>query len=291
MVRKLKRLVRRLLVLGSAIVAVWLIVFVFRITDHRLPSILAVSHRLRQSPPTSSCRASCGSAVKILQRKVCRAYTLTSDGLPGDPVNLVLSGDVGRSLTPLLPRPAGPQADRLSLKSSWRMVRRVRAELALPDSALQHTLSLRPRPGRRFPEGDRRQPAQTPSHSFLGLQPATGADRARNGKLLAEHRPAAGSCRGFLDRSRHQRHRLLAHAAHIPDHPRHRFRHQHGAGLYCCRAQQNGCHWRSYSLSAAPEAPRRTCQSLCDRWTNHGCHIDGGRLIRDRPSCQLRAVL
>jgi hypothetical protein len=41
-VRSLKRLFHRLLVLGLGILIVWLIVFVFRFTDHRLPTVLAL---------------------------------------------------------------------------------------------------------------------------------------------------------------------------------------------------------------------------------------------------------
>ena len=43
MVRLLKRLLHRLLILGLGILSVWLIVFVFRFTDRRLPSILALA--------------------------------------------------------------------------------------------------------------------------------------------------------------------------------------------------------------------------------------------------------
>ena len=41
--RLLKRLLRRLLILGLGILSVWLIVFVFRFTDRRLPSVLALA--------------------------------------------------------------------------------------------------------------------------------------------------------------------------------------------------------------------------------------------------------
>jgi hypothetical protein len=42
-VRLLKRLLRRLLILGLGIFSVWLIVFVFNITDRRLPWVLALA--------------------------------------------------------------------------------------------------------------------------------------------------------------------------------------------------------------------------------------------------------
>ena len=41
--RLLKRLLRRVLVLGLGIFTVWLIAFVFRFTDSRLPTVLALA--------------------------------------------------------------------------------------------------------------------------------------------------------------------------------------------------------------------------------------------------------
>ena len=41
--RLLKRLLRRVMVLGLGILAVWLIVYVFRFTDRRLPTVLALA--------------------------------------------------------------------------------------------------------------------------------------------------------------------------------------------------------------------------------------------------------
>ena len=40
--RLLKRFLRRLLILGLGVVTVWLIVFVFRLVDRRVPSVLAL---------------------------------------------------------------------------------------------------------------------------------------------------------------------------------------------------------------------------------------------------------
>ena len=42
-VRLLQRLVRRVAVVGLGILTVWLIVFVFRFTDRRLPTVLALA--------------------------------------------------------------------------------------------------------------------------------------------------------------------------------------------------------------------------------------------------------
>ena len=103
--RLLIRWIRRLLVLGLGIVGVWLIVFVFRITDRRLPSILALSLAYAIAAYVILPRV-VRMALKILQRKSVPSFTLTGDGLPGDPVNLALIGEF----------------EKLGLVSSWRMV-------------------------------------------------------------------------------------------------------------------------------------------------------------------------
>jgi LssY-like putative type I secretion system component LssY len=122
MVRKLKRLIRRLLVLGLGVFAIWLIVFVvFRIADNRLPWILAVAVTYGIAAYIILPRV-VRLGLKILLRKRVPRYTITGDGLPGDPVNLVLKGTRAQ-LDAAFARSGWSQADRLSLKSSWRMVR------------------------------------------------------------------------------------------------------------------------------------------------------------------------
>jgi hypothetical protein len=117
----LKRLLRRLLVLGLGILTVWLIVFVFRFTDRRLPTVLALAatyglaayivlpHVVRMG-------------LKILLRKRVPRYTITGDGLPGDPVNVVLTGTL-QQLQAAFKRAGWSETDRLSLASCWRMIR------------------------------------------------------------------------------------------------------------------------------------------------------------------------
>jgi hypothetical protein len=120
-VRLLKRLLRRIVVLGLGVLTVWLIAFVYRFTDNRLPTLLALAitygaaayiilpHIVRMS-------------LKILLRKRVPRYTITGDGLPGDPVNLVLTGTL-RQLNAAFELAGWSQSDRLDLASSWRMVR------------------------------------------------------------------------------------------------------------------------------------------------------------------------
>jgi hypothetical protein len=60
--------------------------------------------------------------LKILQRKRVPSFTITGDGLPGDPVNLVLIGTL-QQLRSAFAISGWSEADRLGLASSWHMVR------------------------------------------------------------------------------------------------------------------------------------------------------------------------
>ena len=119
--RLLKRLLRRLLVFGLGILSVWLIVFVFRLTDHRVPTILAVALTYGIAAYILLPRV-IRVGLKILQRKRVPRFTITGDGLPGDPVNLVLIG-TRQQLQSAFACAGWSEADRLGLASSWRMVR------------------------------------------------------------------------------------------------------------------------------------------------------------------------
>ena len=122
MMRLLKRLLRRLLVLALGAFSVWLIVFVvFRIADNRLPWILAVAVTYGAAAYVILPRVVLIS-LKILQRKRVPRYTITGDGLPGDPVNLVLAGTLAQ-LRAAFATAGWSEADRLTLASSWRMAR------------------------------------------------------------------------------------------------------------------------------------------------------------------------
>ena len=119
--RLLKRLLRRLLILGLGIFSVWLIVFVFNITDRRLPWVLALAFTYGIAAYVILPRA-VRMGLKILQRKSVPRFTITGDGLPGDPVNLVLIGTL-QQLHAAFAIAGWSEADRLGLASSWPMVR------------------------------------------------------------------------------------------------------------------------------------------------------------------------
>jgi len=120
-VRSLKRLLHRVLVFGLGILSVWLIVFVFRLTDHRLPTILALAITYGIAAYIVLPRV-VRYGLKILQRRRMPRFTITGDGLPGDPVNLVLIG-TRQQLQSAFACAGWSEADRLGLASSWRMVR------------------------------------------------------------------------------------------------------------------------------------------------------------------------
>ena len=117
----LKRQLRRLLVLGMGILTVWLIVYAFRLTDRRLPTVLAlaVTYALAAYIVLPQIVR---MGLKILLRKRVPRFTITGDGLPGDPVNVVLTGTL-QQLRAAFKLAGWSEADQLGLASSWRMVR------------------------------------------------------------------------------------------------------------------------------------------------------------------------
>jgi hypothetical protein len=122
MTRLLMRLVHRSLVFALGVFSVWLIVFVvFRITDHWLPWVLAVAATYGIAAYIILPRI-VRIGLKILQHKRVPRYTITGDGLPGDPVNLVLIGTL-QQLHAAFAIAGWPVAERLNLASSWRMIR------------------------------------------------------------------------------------------------------------------------------------------------------------------------
>jgi LssY C-terminus len=120
MVRFLARMFRRLIVLALGIFSVWLIVFViFDTADNRLPWLVAVALTYAVAaylilPWTVR------MGLKILLSKRVPRYTTTGDGLPGDPVNLVLIGNLAQLQT-AFGHCGWSVADRLSLASCLRM--------------------------------------------------------------------------------------------------------------------------------------------------------------------------
>lgn len=120
--RLLKLLWQRAVILALGVFSVWLIVFViFKFTDHRLPWILALA-------------VTYGLAAYVVLPRVIRlglmlarqnrvpVYTVTGDGLSGDPVNIALIGTLAQ-LRQAFAGLGWVEAEPLGWGSSWRMVR------------------------------------------------------------------------------------------------------------------------------------------------------------------------
>jgi hypothetical protein len=121
-VRLFKRLLQRLLILGLGIFSVWLIVFVvFETADRRLNWIVAVGLTYGIAAYVILPYA-VRIGLKILQRERVPSFTISGDGLPGDPVNLALTGTL-QQLRNAFATAGWSEADRLGWASSWRMIR------------------------------------------------------------------------------------------------------------------------------------------------------------------------
>jgi hypothetical protein len=120
--RRLQRLLQRLLVVALGAATIWLIVFViFDTVDRRVPWIIAIAITYGIAAYLVLPRA-IRLGLRTLQRGRVPSYTLTGDGLPGDPVNIALIG-TERQLRDAFVRMGWSQADPLGLASSVRMAR------------------------------------------------------------------------------------------------------------------------------------------------------------------------
>ncbi len=119
--RRLKLFLQRTLVFAIGVVSAWLIAFViFDFADKRLPFFLAAAVTYGLGAYVVLPRA-VRLGARILQRGHMPRYTLTGDGLPGDPVNIALIGSY-RDLTTAFAKAGWSEADKLGLTSSLRMV-------------------------------------------------------------------------------------------------------------------------------------------------------------------------
>jgi LssY-like putative type I secretion system component LssY len=120
--RLLKRFLQRLAIFGLGLFSVWFIVFVvFEFADRWLPWFLALAATYGIAAYIVLPRI-VRMGLKILQHKRVPRYTITGDGLPGDPVNLALTGTLAQ-LRAAFERAGWSEADRLGLRSSWHMAR------------------------------------------------------------------------------------------------------------------------------------------------------------------------
>ncbi|WP_414462853.1 LssY C-terminal domain-containing protein [Hyphomicrobium sp. DY-1] len=121
MVRRAIRLLQRVAILGLGALSIWLIVDVFKFVDHRLPPILALSVAYAIGAYLILPNA-VRMGLKIQRARHVPSFTITGDGLPGDPINVALAGTF-QQLRDAFAAAGWVEADRLTLESSWRMAK------------------------------------------------------------------------------------------------------------------------------------------------------------------------
>ena len=151
-VSSLIRILQRVAVLGLGVLSVWLIVFVFKWVDFRLPWILALSVTYGLAAYVILPRA-VRMGLKILQRRHVPRFTITADGLPGDPVNLALIGTIGQ-LRAAFAFVGWAEADPVGVGKLVAHGPSLSLQQTLPDCAVQHSLPFRAGPRRRLSAGD-----------------------------------------------------------------------------------------------------------------------------------------
>ena len=89
------RTLQRVAIFGLGVLSVWLIVDVFELVDRKLPWVLALGVTYGLGAYLILPRV-VRMGLKILQHQRVPSFTVTGDGLPGDPVNLALAGTFGQ---------------------------------------------------------------------------------------------------------------------------------------------------------------------------------------------------
>ncbi len=116
------RTLQRILIFAIGVVSVWLIVFVvFDFADKELPVYFALLATYTIAAYVILPYA-VRMGLKVLQRHRVPSFTTAADGLPADPVNLVLIGTLDQ-LRAAFASIGWVEADKLGLVSSWRMAK------------------------------------------------------------------------------------------------------------------------------------------------------------------------
>ncbi len=127
------RLLQRLAIFGLGVLSVWLIAFVvFDFADKRLPWALALAATYGIGAYVILPYA-VRMGLKILQRHHVPRFTVTGDGLPGDPVNLALIGTIAE-LRHAFAAAGWAEADPLGIRSAWHMVRAFVLDTSYPSA-------------------------------------------------------------------------------------------------------------------------------------------------------------
>ncbi|HXT05561.1 MAG TPA: LssY C-terminal domain-containing protein [Roseiarcus sp.] len=131
--RRLTLFLRRFVVFAIGAVCVWLIAFViFDAADNRLPRVLAAAVTYGLGAYVVLPRA-VRIGLRVLKQGRVPSYTLTGDGLPGDPINIALIGSY-RDLAAAFAKAGWTEAEKLGFASSLRMVRSFLLNRPYPDA-------------------------------------------------------------------------------------------------------------------------------------------------------------
>ena len=264
MTRLLIRFLQRLLIFALGILSIWLIVFVFRFVDNRASWILALAVTYAIAAYVILPRA-VRMGLKILQRKHVPSYTITGDGLPGDPVNLMLTGTL-QQLRAAFAAAGWIEADPLGLRSSWGMVRAFVFNSPYPAAPFSTLYLFGRGQDIGFQKAIDDSPRKRHHIRFWALSFARAEETLGTASFwLNTDRPQEKRAR-LLGRRRHQGHRLLADAADVPGHPRDRFRYRCRARLHRRGAEQKPRHRGRDVVRGRPAAEHGTRQPLRHRW-------------------------
>ncbi len=120
--RLLIRILQRVAIFAIGAISIWLIVFVvWDFADQTMPMAIALGITYAMGAYVILPYA-VRMGLKVLQRRRVPSFTVSADGLPADPVNLALFGTLDE-LRAAFAAIGWVEADKLSLSSSWRMVK------------------------------------------------------------------------------------------------------------------------------------------------------------------------
>ncbi len=114
-------ILQRSAILSLGVIGIWLIVNVFQLVDGELPSVFALAATYALAAYVIL-PYFVRMGLMVVRHQHVPHFTITGDGLPGDPVNLALIGTFDE-LRDAFAAAGWHEADPLTLSSSWGMVK------------------------------------------------------------------------------------------------------------------------------------------------------------------------